>query len=300
MATTPSADSAAEPSTHTVAGLSLTLHGLSALPPTAPSTPTIFVHLLHGRLSSPAALAGFATRLLATLPASSGPVITVSHPARNHDTRLHSAVANSGFRANPAHARDMFGLYSGTAADVRSTLDLLPCVLPWDAPAGVRHAVLGVSMGGHAAWLLALHEPRVTAVVAVIACCDYAALMDARAARAGVAWDTPALRKAIAQVDPAMVVQREGWPAVARRVAGKQVLVLSGAEDTLVPYGVSRVFVDALQDAAPREGGSVKSVEFGGTGHEFSEDMQAVAAEWIGGVVVQWAEGGEGVDGSSS
>ena len=44
-----------------------------------------------------------------------------------------------------------------------------------------ENLVLGVSLGGHAAWSCLLHEPRISAAVVVIGCPDYVALMADRA-----------------------------------------------------------------------------------------------------------------------
>jgi len=42
-----------------------------------------------------------------------------------------------------------------------------------NAPIIEQHLVLGVSLGGHAAWQLLFNDPRVTAGVVVIGCPDY-------------------------------------------------------------------------------------------------------------------------------
>ncbi len=42
-----------------------------------------------------------------------------------------------------------------------------------DGPSIDQHLVLGVSLGGHAAWQVLFNEPRVTAAVVIIGCPDY-------------------------------------------------------------------------------------------------------------------------------
>jgi pimeloyl-ACP methyl ester carboxylesterase len=42
-----------------------------------------------------------------------------------------------------------------------------------EAPSIDQHLVLGVSLGGHAAWQVLFNEPRVTAAVVIIGCPDY-------------------------------------------------------------------------------------------------------------------------------
>ncbi len=68
----------------------------------------------------------------------------------------------------------MFGIVAGTAADTTVLIDALPGYLFPDGHVQVtRHLVLGVSLGGHSAWQLMFAEPRVTAAVLVVGCCDY-------------------------------------------------------------------------------------------------------------------------------
>lgn len=70
-----------------------------------------------------------------------------------------------------------------------------------------------------------------------------------------------------------------------RQLADKQILILSGADDKLVPGRCSREFLDALGHAATTwyADGRVTLIErvFPDTGHEFSEDMKKVAVDFI-------------------
>ena len=70
----------------------------------------------------------------------------------------------------------------GTARDTSLLMDYLPSfVFPKSDRNIVEHLVLGVSLGGHAAWSCLLHEPRVSAGVVIIGCPDYVNLMADRA-----------------------------------------------------------------------------------------------------------------------
>lgn len=61
-------------------------------------------------------------------------------------------------------------------------MDYLPAyVFPQGERMISKHMVLGVSLGGHAAWSCLLHEPRVKAGVVIIGCPDYVNLMVDRA-----------------------------------------------------------------------------------------------------------------------
>lgn len=71
----------------------------------------------------------------------------------------------------------MYATYAGTAADVRLLLDHVGSYLfetrVGPPPAIERSLVLGVSLGGHAAWHLLFEEPRISAAAVVIGCPDY-------------------------------------------------------------------------------------------------------------------------------
>ena len=149
------------------------------------------------------------------------------------------------------------------------------------------HLVLGVSLGGHAAWQCALLESRITTAVIVIGCPDYVRLMADRARLSKRAsWTEsdppgrsflgsgdfpPGLVQAVRENDlAAMLVgaattdnpleQEAGDPsstAERRRLAalmksrlhGKRILNLSGGADKLVPYRCGEPFVRWLQRA---------------------------------------------------
>ncbi|KFY57623.1 hypothetical protein V496_06372, partial [Pseudogymnoascus sp. VKM F-4515 (FW-2607)] len=79
----------------------------------------------------------------------------------------------------------MFATYNGTAVDVSLLIDHVGSYLAEEF-AGVmppieRNLVLGVSLGGHAAWQVLFAEPRVEAGVVVIGCPDYMRVMSDRA-----------------------------------------------------------------------------------------------------------------------
>ena len=125
-------------------------------------------------------------------------LIAVSFDQRNHGTRLVSALSNEAWRpakpstppspsspkpeGNPNHAPDMYSIYTGTALDTSQLLDFLPSyIFPLSPTKIVSNIVLGVSLGGHAAWHVLLRDPRFTSAVVCIGCPDFKALMSDRA-----------------------------------------------------------------------------------------------------------------------
>jgi pimeloyl-ACP methyl ester carboxylesterase len=66
-------------------------------------------------------------------------------------------------------------IYHGTGLDTSFLIDHLGSYLCLDpnAPEIDQHLVLGISLGGHAAWQVFFNEPRVTAAIVIIGCPDY-------------------------------------------------------------------------------------------------------------------------------
>jgi pimeloyl-ACP methyl ester carboxylesterase len=161
-------------------------------------------------------------------------------------------------------------------------------------PAPATHLVLGVSLGGHAAWHALASDPRVRAGVVAIGCPDFARLMAHRASKSrlpewsegggegffGSAAFPAALVAALEDADPAarllplaaratnmppLKVPRDDAlvPAVLRGMAarmarafgGKAILNLAGGKDKLVPYANSEPFLKFLKRAVDPEKG---------------------------------------------
>ncbi|EAW09160.1 uncharacterized protein ACLA_033630 [Aspergillus clavatus NRRL 1] len=172
-----------------IAGILTTVFGLDELPPQASEIACLW--LLHPRLATQERMTSIAASVIAdwnqtTEKSQSSSVkglIAVSFDQRNHGTRLVDPLANEAWRqGNARHAQDMFSIFQGTARDVSLLMDYLPAFL---FPRGEHeisdHLVLGVSLGGHAAWSCLLHEPRMSAGVVIIGCPDYVNLMADRA-----------------------------------------------------------------------------------------------------------------------
>ncbi|KAF5861022.1 hypothetical protein ETB97_000776 [Aspergillus alliaceus] len=179
--------------TYPVAGILTTVFGLNELPSQASEVSCLW--LLHPRLANKERMTGIATaaitdwnsRIKASQANSSSRcikgLIAVSFDQRNHGTRLVDPLGNEAWKqGNPRHAQDMFSIIQGTARDVSLLIDFLPSyVFPGSEHEITENLVLGVSLGGHAAWSCILHEPRVSAGVVIIGCPDYVNLMTDRA-----------------------------------------------------------------------------------------------------------------------
>ena len=154
----------------------------------------------------------------------------------------------------------------------------------------MNNLVLGVSLGGHAAWLCLLHDPRITTAVVIIGCPDYVRLMSDRARLSKLAtWvnsnppgssflgstDFPKdLIEAAEKYDPAglflgKIVSRDDdvceriptaseqkrlLPLMKRCLQGKRILNLAGGADPLVPYRCGEPFLRWLKTATASNG----------------------------------------------
>ncbi len=150
--------------------------------------------------------------------------------------------------------------------------------------------VLGVSLGGHAAWHCLLHDPRITTAIVVIGCPDYVRLMSDRARLSkrktwieteppgskflGSPDFPPGLVDAVQAWDPVGLVSTELGsttgsddlqipsqeeqerlaPVMRRCLQGKRILNLAGGADRLVPYKCAEPFLKWLKMSIGEDG----------------------------------------------
>ncbi|OCK77937.1 hypothetical protein K432DRAFT_384272 [Lepidopterella palustris CBS 459.81] len=319
----------------TIAGILTIVHGLDELPSSVSSVACLW--LLHPRLAKQESMYPIGAQTITAWNerikegrAGKSPkgLIAVSFDQRNHGSRKVDDLANQAWReGNPRHAQDMFSIYHGTASDTSLLLSYLPSYIFGTATPHrlTQHFVLGVSLGGHAAWHCILQDPRITSAVVVIGCPDYTRLMTDRAALSKLeTWtstsppgstflgsdDFPrALIDAVAKYDPAglllpgisdgetpsPVALQRFKHLVQQHLGGKRILNLCGGVDKLVPYAAGEPFLKVLKktiEEDPELGVEFEDVSFEGVGHAFSPQMAGKAAQWIGDVL---AKGGEPV-----
>lgn len=253
-------------------------------------------------------------------------IIGVTFDQRNHGARLVDEKSNGSWRdGNERHAQDMHSCYNGTAVDVSLLIDHLGSYIFENFPAGAklpdleRNLVMGVSLGGHAGWQLLFAESRIEGAAVIIGCPDYTAVMTDRARLSkrktyiqdnGASFhgskDFPqALVDAIGVWDPRGILFGTspvltnppvplGPSEAARlmeildeRVKGKNLLVLSGAADKLVPYKFTEPFVKFLEEAIKAGGWweegalKLKNVAYEGVGHEVCGGMVEECVRWV-------------------
>ncbi|GKZ29694.1 hypothetical protein AbraIFM66950_006096 [Aspergillus brasiliensis] len=316
--------------TYPIAGIQTTVYGLDELP--AQTTDIACLWLLHPRGGTQERMTGIGTTIIADWNSGNPTkgLIAVAFDQRNHGTREVDPLANEAWRqGNPRHAQDMFSIFQGTARDVSLLIDYLPSyVFPHSDRKIVDNLVLGVSLGGHAAWSCLLHEPRISAGVVIIGCPDYVNLMADRARLSKLpSWtntNTPgsqflgseafpsSLLDAVRKYDPASLILsqlksasevgplRNGplpeptenekaalRPLLARTIAGKRILNLSGGKDKLVPYHRGEVFLTWLKQAIASQGwfadGAVTFEDLidEDAGHEMTGKMMHQATRFV-------------------
>lgn len=280
-----------------ISGLKVYVYGLVELSSSTTSVSCLW--MLHPRLQTQLCMAPFAAQFITSwqsLPQSrSKGLIAVSFDQRNHGSRLVSPTANEAWRGgNERHAPDMFSCYNGTAMDTFQLLDHVEAYIFSEAADKKRitqNVVFGISLGGHAAWHVLMHDTRFSAAIITIGCPDYTRLMSDRARLSKRrAWlntqgrdfvgseDFPSgLVEAVRRYDPVGLLWGAGLPTrragqehlhdrladdekatllplMTRTLANKRILNLSGGADKLVPYAAGKPFLDWLKKATDHAG----------------------------------------------
>lgn len=327
-----------------IAGLVVNIYGLDEIPSKVKTVACLW--LLHPRLSKQIAMEPFAAAtirawnetLRSDHTAAKG-LIVVTFDQRNHGTRLVDKASNDAWaQGNPRHAQDMFSTYQGTlpyisprnrcsnfegtAADTSQLITYLPAYAFPDATRTVSfNMVMGVSLGGHAAWHCVMQDPRITTAVIVIGCADYRRLMAGRAATSKLeTWTAsvphgstffgskdfpPSLVDAVNMHDPTALLTRDLrnsdqslrqptqyesktiLPRMQSLLRGKRILNLAGADDNLVPYSCSEPFLTWLKLASAHNQWAqalhleIQDEVFPGVGHAMDAKMAEKAIEFL-------------------
>lgn len=290
-------------STIDVAGLPVNIYGLNHLTPlSAGNVPEVCISIhMHGRTGSAKNEDELVRELWQnTIGERQGlqgtnrvrDFLIATFDQRNHGARMTNKLGQRTWKeGNPMHAVDMYGMIHGTALDVSFLVDMLPAYL---FPEGERvvslFAVTGKSLGGHAAWQVLAHEPRIQVGVPFIGTPDFQKLVAQRTRSSGLENGPPqvpnSLRVLMRQIDPAMQPHSEVTPL--NPFFGKKICVCSGEDDKLVRWSFSEEFVKSLVVAPPNSEIARLSLEVfvqPETGHKVTPEMLARGGRWL----AQWA-----------
>jgi pimeloyl-ACP methyl ester carboxylesterase len=139
---------------------------------------------------------------------------------------------------------------------------------------------------GHATWMVLRDEPRITLGIPIVGCPDYISLLTPRIAKFPPSTGqrelaAPAFPASLAQLvtkdDPCAADYRSHDPAVNPYI-GKQILILGGGEDRLVPpkFG-EKMFRDMYVGSE----GAKEMIVQDGIGHAMSPEMLERVGEWL-------------------
>ncbi|KAF8899869.1 hypothetical protein CPB84DRAFT_1093377 [Gymnopilus junonius] len=232
---------------HTIGGLRVRVYKSSK----RPTGSIAAVFLLHGRLGFAEDVDSFARICLKTAEGQKQELYVITLDHRNHGSRLMEERANKTWEeGNGQHAVDMYAIQMGTARDLSFLVDFLPMYLFPHAECKVdAWGVIGISLGGHSTWIALSQGPRISVGIPIIGCPDYLALMKHRAQTSGIAFTGPhipaSLLDLIGILDPAS--KSYSSLGTSNPFLGKKILILSGEEDTLVPWTASKTFVESLE-----------------------------------------------------
>ena len=130
-----------------IGGIPVTIVGLNS----NSTASVVGVFILHGRGGNRHDHIDLAIEMHHQSKASSLKLVVFLIDQRNHGDRLVDAKMNQGWPDNINHARDMYAIQLGTAADVTYLKKLIPVWLNQDV---ASWGVCGFSLGGHATLLL--------------------------------------------------------------------------------------------------------------------------------------------------
>ncbi|PQE04668.1 alpha beta hydrolase fold-containing protein [Rutstroemia sp. NJR-2017a BBW] len=312
------ASSVSEKTFH-IAGILTTVYGLEEVPATCTSISCLW--LLHPRLQTKKIMENVASNCIHEWNKQSSSnqtvgLIAVAFDQRNHGSREVIPLANEAWRSgNENHAQDMFSIFHGTATDTSLLIDHLPSYVfnTVDSPPIKQHLVLGISLGGHAAWQILFADPRVTAGVVIIGCPDYLRVMTDRARLSklptytssnGASFlgskDFPlALVNSVKKYDPKGLIfgtssidaspseseKKRIREILDQKIRGKRILVCSGGIDKLVPYHCSEPFLQFLKNATSgwyKDGGVyLEDNVYADAGHVFNDEMMKDTVRFV-------------------
>ncbi|KAJ7716811.1 Alpha/Beta hydrolase protein [Mycena maculata] len=268
--------------TTVIAGLDIHTYTTEAF---ASSTkPILALFVLHGRTgdSGSAHVQDLITALVDAAAGHAGQkdLMVIAFDHRNHGTRLRDEVGNLDFKANPKHVHDMYSIQTGTAKDVSFVMDFLEAYL---FPSGERSVaewgVAGVSLGGHSTWIAAATDPRVKIAIPIIGCPDYLGLMVPRAEADGISVGPPHFPEGLLSLIRSEALSALPYTSKGDEnpFLGKNVLVLSGGRDPVVPWSASQAFVEGLEVGT----GNKEYIVVPNAGHEVTPEMVKAAVEYI-------------------
>ncbi|KAK1238113.1 hypothetical protein MKX08_002692 [Trichoderma sp. CBMAI-0020] len=231
-------------------------------------------------------------------------MIAVTMNMRNHGDRQVSRDANLTWSGgNDNHAMDLMSMISGATQDFKLVLDFLPAYFPQFTR--FHNIMLGVSLGAHTAWRMALAaQGQIEAFGMVVGCPNLTSLLLERlgidAAVFGVKGEELETVE-YNQLEKVMSEQqRRRWPRALAELIRKDderilqefptdvpVFMCNGEYDKLVPSRYTSAWLERRKamlsgDVFSKESKARLFVQEN-TGHSCTKEMVAMLADWLGG-----------------
>lgn len=239
-----------------VAGLELAVFGAEA----HPGAPVVFV--THGRFGAAVQVYTRCRDL-----AEEG-LIAIAVEQRNHGRRLVDARRNM---VVPSTMPDTLGTFVGTASDIKLLVDFLPSSL---GLAVDRVGMTGTSLGGFTTLFAMAMDRRIRVGVPINGGCDFKRAIELYEMLDCYSAEVDAL---VRKYDPIHH---------AKSFSDRPLLMLNGAEDSVVPIALNRRFRRLLRPHY-KDPSRLKLRAYAGVAHEVTEEMWAEARRWL----VRWLLG---------
>ncbi|KAL4206888.1 hypothetical protein CU097_001904 [Rhizopus azygosporus] len=266
-----------------IIGLDLTVYGLEEYKKRPKGYPVSIVFALHGRLQNQSSMKPLCDSLCSlndTNDSTRRHLIVVSFDSPNHGARLVNKVANhawkEGKNSNPYHAIDMWSMMYTTSRTVSDLIDVIENYLfgPLDHHLVETWGVVGFSMGGHASFMAAAEDPRISVAIPIVGTSDFLSLMKDRLHENML----PA-KEHLPKTFCDMVAQKTA--CLGERLKSKHLLIINGQKDQLVKAKFNEPLVHQLRQIhIGKEGHDWKYHVVPNIGHEWCEDMLHLSAQW--------------------
>ncbi|KAK9237452.1 Alpha/Beta hydrolase protein [Lipomyces kononenkoae] len=257
-----------------IAGILVHLYGVNELTPDQAKDTTVLFHV-HGRTRSYKDSEQFAHQLLHTLGKNGHArgLVIATFDNRNHGIRkIDDLAIHAWDNGNAKHAQDMLSMIDGIAIDLQTVMTYLESYVG-DMFTPTRYIAAGVSLGGHVVWNLLAEDARIQIGIPIVGCPDLTSLLIDRLGHYASVNQIPEGTKEWPKSIEKLYASRD---AKITTINGKQMLVLNGAVDRLVPDKFTKPWIEKY--AANND---VKYIVQAGTGHCLSWQMMDEISEWL-------------------
>ncbi|KAK9446896.1 Alpha/Beta hydrolase protein [Limtongia smithiae] len=224
-----------------IGGFFVYLYGVDELTPSQALDTSVMFHV-HGRTRTYHDAEEIAHQLLYSLRESGGThkgLVIATLDNRNHGIRAIDNVAIQDWQGgNPKHAQDMISMIDGIVDDVKLIMNYLPSYVSFTP---TEYIATGLSLGGHVTWNLLAEVEDIKKAIIIVGCPDLTGLMLNRlggyTSTTEVPPNTPEWPHSVEE----LYAQRDKKVS---NITGKEILILNGGIDTLVPDKYTKRWVE--------------------------------------------------------